>query len=212
MGATLDTVEPFVLQSQFRCSGSDGYIAFLDDLLEVKETANRTFDDKAFDLRVFDTPDMMREALRLMNNDRNKSRMCAGYCYDWNVKNKRGEWDIVIEDFRAKWNLENDSIFAINPDSFEQVGCIHTVQGMEFDYVGVIIGRDLVYKNGHVCTDKEAISRDDKTSKIRTCRDASLADRLIRNTYKVLLTRGQKGCFVYCEDEALREYLKSRVG
>lgn len=212
MGATLDTVRPFELKSQFRCNGSDGYIAFIDDVLEVRETANKVFDDKAFDLRVFDTPGMMREALRLMNEERNKARMCAGYCYDWNVRYGRGDWDVIIEDFHAKWNLENDSIFAINPDSFEQIGCIHTVQGMEFDYVGVIIGQDLIYRDGHVCTNKDAISRDDKTSKIRSCRDSKLADKLIRNTYKVLLTRGQKGCFVYCEDEALREYFKKRVG
>lgn len=212
MGAVLDTVQPFELKSQFRCNGSDGYIAFLDDVLEVRDTANKTFDDKSFDLRIFDSPSLMRDALRLVNAERNKSRMCAGYCYDWNVKFNRGDWDIMIEDFRAKWNLVNDSIFAVNPESFEQIGCIHTVQGMEFDYVGVLIGRDLVYRDGHVCTDKNAISKDDKTSKIRSCGDPQLADRLIRNTYKVLLTRGQKGCFVYCEDEALREYLKKRVG
>ena len=211
LGAVLDTKEPFVLQSQFRCNGSDGYIAFLDDLLEIKPTANKTFDKDSFDLRVFDDPSTLREALRLVNSERNKSRMCAGYCYDWNVKNHRGEWDVVIEDFHAKWNLENDTVFAINPDSFEQVGCIHTVQGMEFDYVGVLIGRDLIYRNGHVCTDKNAISKDDHTSKIKQCRDNELADRLIRNTYKVLLTRGQKGCFVYCEDEELREYLTRRM-
>ena len=211
MGATLDTAEPFELVSQFRCNGSDGYIAFLDDLLEIRDTANKEFSNEAFDLRVFDNPTLLREMLRLKNKDRNKSRMCAGYCYDWNVRNGRGDWDVIIEDFHAKWNLENDSIFAINPNSFDQIGCIHTVQGMEFDYVGVIIGRDLVYRNGHVCTDKNAISRDDKTSKIKQCRDEKLADRLIRNTYKVLLTRGQKGCFVYCEDEALREYMKQRL-
>ena len=137
--------------------------------------------------------------------------MCAGYCYDWNVKNKRGEWDIEIGSFKAKWNLENDNVFAINPESFEQVGCIHTVQGMEFDYVGVIIGKDLIYRDGHIRTDKTAISKDDRTSKIKTCKYDKVAERLIKNTYKVLLTRGQKGCFVCCEDEALREYLKERV-
>jgi len=211
MGAILETREPFVLQSQFRCNGSDGYIAFLDDVLELRETANKTLDLKDFDFRIFDTPGLMKEALRVFNEERNKSRICAGYCYDWNVKNKRGEWDIMIEDFHAKWNLENDNIFAINPDSFEQIGCIHTVQGMEFDYVGVIIGKDLRYINGHVCTDKTAISKDDHTSRIRQCKDNALAERLIKNTYKVLLTRGQKGCFVYCEDEAFRDYLKSRI-
>lgn len=210
-GAVLDTKDNFVLESQFRCNGSDGYIAFLDDALELKLTANKTIDQKEFDFRVFDTPESMREALRAFNEVRNKARMCAGYCYDWNVKNKRGDWDIVIENFQAKWNLENDNVFAINPDSFEQVGCIHTVQGMEFDYIGVIIGKDLIYRDGHVCTDKTAISKDDHTSKIKTCKDAELADHLIRNTYKVLLTRGQKGCFVYCEDKALRDYLKCKI-
>ena len=210
-GAVLETENPFVLQSQFRCNGSDGYIAFIDDVLELRRTANPNLDKDSFDFRVFDRPDVLRDSLRLLNQVRNKSRMCAGYCFDWNVKNHRGEWDIVIDDFEAKWNLEDDKIFAINPESFEQVGCIHTVQGMEFDYVGVIIGKDLIYRDGHVCTDKSAISKDDRSSKIRSCKDLKLADRLIRNTYKVLLTRGQKGCFVYCADEALRDYLKKRV-
>ena len=185
--------------------------AFIDDVLELRQTANKELDTTEYDFRVFDTADGMREALRLFNEINNKSRMCAGYCYDWNVKNKRGDWDIVIENFRAKWNLQDDEVFAINPNSFEQVGCIHTVQGMEFDYVGVIIGKDLIYRDGHVCTDKTAISKDDRTSKIKTCKDETVADRLIRNTYKVLLTRGQKGCFVYCEDKALGEYLRCRL-
>ena len=210
-GAVLDTAEPFMLYSQFRCNGSDGYMAFIDDVLEIKETANKTIDKDEFEFRVYDSLEEMREQLRVFNQLRNKARMCAGYCYDWNVKNKRGEWDIEIGSFKAKWNLENDNVFAINPESFEQVGCIHTVQGMEFDYVGVIIGKDLIYRDGHIRTDKTAISKDDHTSKIKTCRDDKVAERLIKNTYKVLLTRGQKGCFVYCEDEALREYLKERV-
>ena len=210
-GAVLDTAEPFVLYSQFRCNGSDGYMAFIDDVLEIKETANKTIDKDEFEFRVYDSLEEMREQLRVYNQLRNKARMCAGYCYDWNVKNKRGEWDIEIGSFKAKWNLENDNVFAINPESFEQVGCIHTVQGMEFDYVGVIIGKDLIYRDGHIRTDKTAISKDDRTSKIKTCKDDKIAERLIKNTYKVLLTRGQKGCFVYCEDEALREYLKERV-
>ena len=83
---------------------------------------------------------------------------------------------------------------------------------MEFDYVGVIIGKDLIYKDNQVKTNKYAISRDDKTSKIRNCKDEELADRLIRNTYKVLLTRGQKGCYIYCEDKKLSEYIKERIG
>ena len=154
----------------------------------------------------------MREALREKNGE-NKARMVAGYCYDWNVKNHRGDVDIELPGgFEAKWNLENDKIWAINPRSFEEVGCIHTAQGLEFDYVGVLIGKDLTYDpaSGQVRTNKEAISRDDKSSGIRSASD-EVARRLILNTYKTLLTRGQKGCFVYCEDEGLRYYFKRIV-
>ena len=211
-GAVIETEEPFQLTSQFRCNGSDGYLAFLDDLLEIRETANNEFDFSNYDFRVYSSPQELKDALKEVDQGRNKSRMCAGYCYDWNVKNHRGEWDVIIGDFKAKWNLPNDQTFAISPNSFNEIGCIHTVQGMEFDYVGVIIGKDLLYYNGKVCTDKTAISRDDGSSGIRTCKDPRLADRLIRNTYKVLLTRGQKGCFVFCEDPALAEHIKSRIG
>lgn len=142
--------------------------------------------------------------------------MVAGYCYDWNVKNKRGDVDICLDGgrFQANWNDPNASktfLFAIDPKQKDRVGCIHTVQGLEFDYVGVIIGKDLRYENGKVITDQSQISMDDNSSGIRKCKDRSLADTLIRNTYKVLLTRGQKGCYVYCEDPKLRAYLKSKI-
>ena len=153
----------------------------------------------------------MRDALYEKNLVDNKARMVAGYCYDWNVKNRRGEWDIQLPGFNAKWNLADDKIWAVNPNSFDQVGCIHTAQGLEFDYVGVLIGRDLRYEDGRVVADKTRISRDDNSSGIRTAPDA-VARRLILNTYKTLLTRGQKGCFVYCEDDDLREYMKGVVG
>ena len=213
LGAVIDTPQPFELTSQFRCNGSDGYIAFINDLLQISSTANKTFDLSNFEIKVFDDANEMRSELRIKNEINNKARMVAGYCYDWNVKNKRGEWDITLpNDFNAKWNLEGDDIWAINPKSFEEVGCIHTCQGMEFDYVGVIIGKDLIYQDNLVKTNKFAISKDDKTSKIRGCKNESLADRLIRNTYKVLLTRGQKGCYIYCEDENLSKYIKERIG
>lgn len=213
LGAIIDTKEPFELTSQFRCNGSDGYIAFINDLLNISDTANKTFDLSNFEIKVFDDANVMSDELRIKNEINNKARMVAGYCYDWNVKNKRGDWDIILpNDFKAKWNLEGDDIWAINPKSFDEVGCIHTSQGMEFDYVGVIIGKDLIYRDGKVKTNKLAISKDDKTSKIRGCKNESLADRLIKNTYKVLLTRGQKGCYIYCEDIALREYIKERIG
>ena len=206
---------PYELVSQFRCDGSDGYISFLNNLLEIKQTANTRFEFNKLELKIFDDPVQMRNELREKNKINNKSRMIAGYCYDWNVKNKRGDWDIMLPNgFNAKWNLEKDDHWAVNPNSFEEIGCIHTCQGMEFDYVGVFIGKDLYYDEAsqHVKTNRNAISKDDKTSGIRlkTTTDEE-ADKLIRRTYKVLLTRGLKGCYVYCEDLALREYIKSLI-
>ena len=205
--------KPYELVSQFRCDGSDGYISFINNLLQIKQTANPTFEFNKLDIRIFDDPNELRDQLRELNKINNKSRMIAGYCYDWNVKNRRGEWDIELEKgFKAKWNLEKDDHWAVNPDSFEEIGCIHTCQGMEFDYVGVFIGKDLYYENGEVKTNRMAISKDDRTSGIRlkSTTDEE-ADKLIRRTYKVLLTRGLKGCLLYCEDKALAEHIKKAL-
>ena len=213
LGSSIIMREETKLVSQFRCNGSDAYIQFVDNLLQRGETLAVPLGELNYDFRVFDDASQMREALREKNGE-NKARMVAGYCYDWNVKNHRGNIDIELPGgFEAKWNLENDKIWAINPRSFEEVGCIHTAQGLEFDYVGVLIGKDLTFdkETGRVMTDKSAISRDDKSSGIRGADDAD-ARRLILNTYKTLLTRGQKGCYVYCEDEGLREYFKEMVG
>lgn len=215
LGSILKMPEEANLVSQFRCNGSDAYIQFVDDVLQrTGESVSVDLSELNFDFRVFDNASDLREALRKKNSVNNKSRMVAGYCYDWNVKHGRGEYDILLPGgFRAKWNLENDDIWAINPESFEEVGCIHTAQGLEFDYVGVLIGKDLRYdtNSGNVITDKSRISKDDKSSGIRSSNDAQ-ARRLILNTYKTLLTRGQKGCYVYCEDHALSEYMKRKAG
>jgi len=203
------------LTSQFRCNGSSAYIQFIDQLLQrSKESIEIDFSEMDYDFRVFDDPNEMRNELRKRNEINNKARMVAGYCYDWNVKHGRGEYDIYLPNgFKARWNLENDKIWAINPKSFEEVGCIHTAQGLEFDYVGVFIGKDLTYDTSahKILTNKAAISTDDKSSGIRTLRDVDKARRLILNTYKTLLTRGQKGCYVYCEDKALAKYIRQML-
>ena len=177
--------KPYELTSQFRCDGSDGYISFLNNLLEIKQTANTNFEFNNLKVKVFDDPITMRDELRELNKINNKTRMIAGYCYDWNVKNNKGERDIILPNgFKAKWNLANDDHRAVNPNSFEEVGCIHTCQGMEFDYVGVFIGKDLYFKDGHVHTNRNAISKDDKTSGIRlTSTSNEEADKLIRRTF-----------------------------
>lgn len=214
LGSTIIMREETKLTSQFRCNGSDAYIQFIDNLLQRKEECIAVpLSELNYDFRLFDDASQMREALREKNAINNKARMVAGYCYDWNVKNRRGEVDIELPGgFQAKWNLANDKIWAINPRSFEEVGCIHTAQGLEFDYVGVLIGKDLTYDkpSGRILTNKSAISKDDNSSGIRGASEED-ARRLILNTYKTLLTRGQKGCYVYCEDDALRDYFKKML-
>lgn len=200
--------QSLVLSSQFRCNGSDGYLAFLDDVLEIRNTANFNSFDLDYDIRLFEDPILMREELRKKNVN-NKARMIAGYCYPWNSKKDKTQYDIFLSNgFKAQWNFSTTD-FAIDVDSFEQVGCIHSTQGIEFDYVGIIIGLDLRYENNKVVTNKNARAKDDAT--IKTKGDLILADRIIRNTYKTLLSRGQKGCFIYCEDKKLYEYLKLRL-
>ena len=214
LGSRLVIKDETKLISQFRCNGSDAYIQFIDEILQRHEESIAVdLSELNFDFRVFDNPNEMRDALRVKNLENHKTRMVAGYCYDWNVKHRRGDWDVMLEDnFKAKWNLENDKVWAINPDSFEEIGCIHTAQGLEFDYVGVFIGKDLTYNptTRLIETHRDAISNDDNSSGIRSAAPAK-AHQLILNTYKTLLTRGQKGCYVYCEDPELRKLIKSKL-
>lgn len=178
--------------------------------MQIGEHVDIDINELNFDLKVFDNPNQMRDELRKLNDINNKTRMVAGYCYDWNVKNNRGEYDIFLEDgFFAKWNLQNDKLWAINPKSFEEVGCIHTAQGLEFDYVGVFMGKDISFnkETNQIVLDKTKISQDDRSSGIKSAK-VDLANQLIKNTYKTLLTRGQKGCYIYAEDPDLRDYIR----
>ena len=210
LGSKLHYGEDLVLASQFRCGGSDGYLAFLDNLLGIRETANIDLIDVDYDVRVFDDPNKMREELRLLNKKNNKARMLAGYCYNWVSKSNPNAIDIKLENgFEAQWNFSNTQTWAIDEDSFEQVGCIHTSQGLEFDYCGVIIGQDLVYRNGKVITDYHKRAKTDQS--LRGNNDPEIADKIIKNTYKTLLSRGQKGCFIYCEDKELNSYIKKNI-
>ena len=212
-GSILYYGEELNLISQFRCNGSDGYLAFLDNLLGIRETANYNF-DMDYDIRLFSNPTLMKEELKKKNLN-NKARMLAGYCYNWITKNEiySDLYDIVLENnFRAKWNFSNTNTWAIDENSFDQVGCIHTSQGLEFDYCGVIIGKDLYFKNNEVKTNYLARAKTDQSLKgIKTTKNYALADRIIRNTYRTLLSRGQKGCYIYCEDKELLKYISNML-
>ena len=213
----------FDLDSQFRCNGSDGYIAWLDRILDIKDTANFDIDGFDYDFRVLDDPNDVRRLIEEKNKINNKSRIVAGYCWNWvsEGKNNSNVHDIQIPEynFEMSWNLGNSTTWAIDSESVNEVGCIHTCQGLEFDYIGVIIGDDLRYENNHIVTDYTKRAKTDtslngikKIAKEQGQEVANkIADNIIKNTYRTLMTRGMKGCYVYCTNKELAEYLKNNI-
>ena len=209
------------LSSQFRCSGSDGYMAWLDDALQIRQTANRSLDEAVFEFKVFSTPTQLRDLIFEKNEERNRARLVAGYCWDWISKGNPALLDIQIPEhgFGMRWNLASDgSLWVLAPDSVNEVGCIHTCQGLEVDHIGVIIGPDLVVRDGKVVTDPRKRSKMDSSIKgylKARKKDPSAADQkadaIIKNTYRTLMSRGMKGCYIYCTDEETRLYFMERA-
>ncbi|MCR4703667.1 MAG: DUF2075 domain-containing protein [Saccharofermentans sp.] len=208
------------LVSQFRCNGSNGYLAWLDNILQIRETANYDLEDIDFDIRICDTPNEVRDIIFEKNRTSNRARILAGYCWNWNKNeaNNSSYHDIKIGDFEMSWNLDSGEPFAVSDTSVNEIGCIHTSQGLEFDYVGVIIGEDIRYENGKVITDFTKRAGTDQSlkgikmmSKDNPEEAKRRADEIIRNTYRTLLTRGMKGCYIYCVDSELKKYFKERL-
>lgn len=206
------------LTSQFRCNGSDGYLAWLDNVLQINQTANTSLEGINYDVRVLSNPSELRDLIYDKNKENNKARMVAGYCWKWLSKKSPLLDDIVFPEYRfsAKWNLSDDGmLWIVKPDSVKEIGCIHTCQGLEVDYVGVIIGPDLVVRDGKVFTDPSKRAAEDSSvrgykkllreNKIETM---ILTDKIIKNTYRTLMTRGQKGCFIYSTDQETKEYFE----
>lgn len=220
--AKMERSEVFRMEliSQFRCNGSDGYLAWVDDVLQIRDTANYDLEGIDYDIRICDSPMEMEHIILEKNSIRNRARILAGYCWNWpkETRNDVNYHDIKIGDYGISWNLDGGDAFAINPDSVHEAGCIHTSQGLEFDYVGVIIGDDMRYENGEIITDYSKRAKTDQSMKgikgiaKNNPQEANrLADEIIKNTYRTLMTRGMKGCYVYCTDSKLSEYLKERL-
>jgi len=216
-GAAVTQME---LVSQFRCNGSDGYLAWVDDVLGIRRTANESLADIDYEVRVFDSPVEMRLEIERLNDARNRARLVAGYCWDWKSRKDSSKMDIVIPEFgfEAQWNLSGDNTWMISPKSVEQVGCIHTSQGLELDHIGVIIGSDLLVRDGKVVTNPEARAKTDQSLRgsaalLKADRASAFtkADAIIKNTYRTLMTRGSKSCFIFATDEETRDYFHQRI-
>lgn len=207
------------LFAQFRCNGSNAYLLFLDNLLQIESTAHTDLTEIEYDFKVCDSPNEMRELIYEKNKERNSARMLAGYCWDWRSDKDKSAMDIEFKDFgfKAQWNLKVDGmLWIVKPNSVKQIGCIHTAQGLEVDYIGVIIGPDFIVRNGSVITDGS--KRSSRDSSIRGYKQMlksapaeakRKADEIIKNTYRTLMTRGAKGCYVWSVDNETNEWLKS---
>ena len=214
-------VSEFDLEVQFRCSGSAGFVNWISNTLGIERTANQLWTGaEAFDFQIFPTPESMEAAIKAKTHEGVTARLAAGYCWDWSNPKPDGTLieDIVISQWRKPWNARPDAgrlakgippadLWATDPGGVDQVGCIYTAQGFEVDYIGVVWGKDLVYD-----LDGQTWVGDKRESRDRTVKQ-SKADflQLVKNTYRVLLSRGMKGCYVCFLDKSTERFVRSRM-
>ena len=219
LGADVSEME---LNTQFRCGGSDDFLSWLDNTLGVHFDSATYFSTDRFDFQIIGDPNELHQLIRDRNRTNNKSRVVAGYCWNWVSKRNPQLKDISIPefDYTARWNFPSysNSSWIIDASSVDEVGCIHTCQGLELDYVGVIVGPDLVVDGGELSTAPSARAKTDKSLhgykkelKASPAAAEMKADEIIRNTYRTLMSRGMKGCYVYFTDPDTAEYFRRRL-
>jgi hypothetical protein len=211
----------FELKTQFRCSGSDGYLNWVDNALQIRDTANRILTkNEKMEFKIFDSPHKLYEEIKKKNSGKpNSARLVAGFCWKWNDPNPDGTLkdDVVIGNFKMPWEAKEGkkvakgippaSLWAYDPNGVNQVGSIYTIQGFEFDYVGVIFGNDLKYDPAT----KTWIGKPTNSADPMVKRAQENFTQYVKNVYRVLLTRGMKGCYVYFIDKDTEEFFRSRT-
>lgn len=214
-------IAEFELEVQFRCAGSAGFVNWVNNTLGVERTANQIWTGaEAFEFRIFPSPESMEAAIRQKAKSGSTARMTAGYCWDWSEPKPDGTLvaDVVVGPWRRPWNARPDAgrlakgippadLWATDPGGIEQIGCVYTAQGFEVDYVGVVWGKDLVYD-----FDAQAWIARKEESRDRTVKQAGANFlQFVKNTYRVLLSRGMKGCYVCFLDKSTEHFVRSRM-
>jgi hypothetical protein len=214
-------VEKINLDAQFRCGGSEEYLLWVKRLLGL--TPGGPIDwigDPHFEVQVVDSPAEMEASLETRIADGYSGRIAAGYCWPWSDPAPDGTLvrDVQIGGWSRPWNLKGNrsvggapaaALWATDPAGFDQVGCVYTAQGFEYDYAGVVIGPDLVWRDDRWAMVRSA--NKDPDFRNRNTVDDSQADRLIRNVYKVLLTRGMRGVAIYSVDQQTNARLRGLI-
>lgn len=212
-------VQRISLDDQFRCGGSKAYVEWVQRLLGLHPGGPIPWEgDPHFKVAVVESPFDLEDRMQQHNAEGFGARITAGYCWKWSDPNKDGTLvnDVVLGDWSKPWNLKGErsvggapaaAFWASDPAGFGQVGCVYTAQGFEYDYAGVIIGRDLVWRGDRWVADRSE-NKDPDFRNTKTVGDERF-DELVRNVYKVLLTRGMQGVAIYSPDRETREFLGS---
>jgi DUF2075 family protein len=217
-------VKEYELEAQFRCGGSDGFVQWVENTLGIRDTPHVLWEpEEQFEFDVVDSPQELEIIINQKAAAGYTARLTAGFCWPWSNPNDDGTLvdDVEVGEWRMPWNARSEAarlavgvpksnFWASDPGGLDQVGCVYTAQGFEFDYVGVIFGRDLVYRPRTGWVGQAGYSHDSVVKRAATTSEDEFA-RLVKQTYRVLLTRGLKGCFVYFQDDATRDFLLSRV-
>jgi DUF2075 family protein len=214
-------VHEVTLETQYRCMGSNDYLLWLESVFGYTDEKSMLRKNETFEFKIFDSPQEIYDLIvEKEATQKNSARMVAGFCWPWSkTLDTNGEFikDIQIGDFQMPWETHGEIRppkgyvrwyeWAFKPEGVKQVGCIYTAQGFEFDYVGVIVGNDLVYD-----AKKDRLSADKSATKDPTLKRSQ--DRFedhVKNIYRVLMTRGMKGCYVYFTNKETEGYFKSRI-
>ena len=216
-------VYEFELEAQFRCAGSDGFINWINNTLGIRKTANILWDTNSedFDFRIFNSATALEEAIREKESAGNTARMMAGFCWPWSKKREKDGslvCDVQINDYLRPWNARPEAtrlppnvpkatVWAYESGGIDQIGCVYTAQGFEFDYAGIIFGQDIIYSfdDGKWKGQKE----NSYDNVLKRSGDQFL--ELAKNTYRILLSRGMKGCYVYFMDKETERFFRSRM-
>lgn len=207
------------LEAQFRCSGAEGFINWLDTVLQIKDTGNfNGWDKEAFDFKVANDPNELFQMITKKNEKGYKARLLAGFAWKWSSEkegNKNGEIEdveIPEHNFKMPWNGRSISYtWALDDEGVNQIGCVHTSQGLEFDYIGVIIGNDLKFNPEAMSVYASYEDYKDIVGKKGLKNNQEELTKLISNIYKILMSRGMKGCYIYCRDPELQNHFRERL-
>ena len=210
-----------ILRNQMRINSDETTIEWIRNLVDNQKVQNIPYDKKGYEIKVFDNPNELEQSIKdkAQNTDSGISRMLA--TFDWQYKTKPPEkedyWRVKVGNWSMPWNYQfkvskeqSKLPWVEQEQSIDEIGSTYTIQGLDLNFAGVIIGPSVKYRNGKIVFDEQS-SANKKATRRRTLEDGSkqyFSETLLKNELNVLLTRGVNGLYIYAVDNQLREALK----